>query len=78
MAKNLILYDKYNKIINTTLDVIGTNAVATGKYWYSYSSLCRRVEAESIMYINGSLHVNMLEEDFDKNYDNFIAKIEVT
>lgn len=29
MAKNLILYDKYNKIINTTLDVIGTTGTIT-------------------------------------------------
>ena len=29
MAKNLILYDKYNKIINTTLDVIGTIGTIT-------------------------------------------------
>lgn len=29
MSKNLILYDKYNKIINTTLDVIGTTGTIT-------------------------------------------------
>lgn len=33
MAKNLLLYDKYNKVINTTLDVKGTTgnfAIETG------------------------------------------------
>lgn len=76
--KYYVIQYGYNATAVLEYDIIGTNAIATGKYWYSYSSLCRRVEAESIMYINGSLHVNMVEEDFDKNYDNFIAKIEVS
>ncbi|QYC50940.1 phosphodiester glycosidase family protein [Mammaliicoccus phage vB_MscM-PMS3] len=76
--KYYIIQYGYNATAVLEYEIVGTSAVATGKYWYSYSSLCRRVEAESIMYINGSLHVNMVEEDFDKNYDNFIAKIAVT
>lgn len=63
----------FSSVIEYDVQYASKSLKRTGRYWSAYKSDKKRFEIESIFEINGVLHGNVSEENFDgAGYDNYI------
>lgn len=68
----------FSSVIEYDVQYDSKSLKRTGRYWSAYKSDKKRFEIESIFEINGVLHGNVSEENFDgAGYDNYIISFDL-
>lgn len=79
-GKYLIIQQNWNfsSVIEYEVQIESKSLKRTGRYWSAYKSNKKRFEIESIFEIDGVLHGNVSEENFDgTGYDNYIISFDL-
>lgn len=78
--KYLMIQQNWNfsSVIEYEVQIESKSLKRTGRYWSAYKSNKKRFEIESIFEIEGVLHGNISEENFDgTGYDNYIISFDL-
>lgn len=79
-GKYLIIQQNSNfsSVIEYEVQIESKSLKRTGRYWSAYKANKKRFEVESIFEIDGVLHGNVSEENFDgTGYDNYIISFDL-
>lgn len=79
-GKYLMIQQNWNfsSVIEYEVQIESKSLKRTGRYWSAYKSNKKRFEIESIFEIDGVLHGNVSEENFDgTGYDNYIISFDL-
>lgn len=79
-GKYLMIQQNWNfsSVIEYEVQYDSKSLKRTGRYWSAYKSNKKRFEIESIFEIDGVLHGNVSEENFDETgYDNYIISFDL-
>lgn len=79
-GKYLMIQQNWNfsSVIEYEVQIESKSLKRTGRYWSAYKSDKKRFEIESIFEIDGVLHGNISEENFDgTGYDNYIISFDL-
>lgn len=79
-GKYLMIQQNWNfsSVIEYEVQYDSKSLKRTGRYWSAYKSNKKRFEIESIFEIDGVLHGNVSEENFDgTGYDNYIISFDL-